>query len=45
VTAVGDLAGKAMWLTLPTSQVRIAAGFFGVAFLLVGIWFIVREAR
>lgn len=44
-TAVGDLAGKAMWLALPTTQVRIWTGVLGVGFLGIGIWLISKQAR
>lgn len=45
VTAVGQLAAKLGWLALPTSQVRIMSGALGVAFLLIGVIFLAREAR
>lgn len=45
VTAVGDLAKKAMWLALPTSQVRIAAGVIGSGLLFYGIFLLGRQAK
>jgi hypothetical protein len=45
VNAVGDLAKKAMWLALPTTQVRIVTGILGVGFLLIGIRFLVKEVH
>lgn len=37
VNAVGSLAQKAMWLALPTSQVRILCGIAGASLLFFGI--------
>jgi hypothetical protein len=45
VSAVGDLAKKAMWLALPTTQVRIVTGILGIGFLLIGVRFLVKEVR
>jgi hypothetical protein len=45
VVAVGDLAKKAMWLALPTTQVRIMSGVLGVGFLLLGVRFLVKEVH
>jgi hypothetical protein len=44
-TRVGDLAGKAMWLALPTTQVRIWSGVVGVMFVGLGVYFISKAAR
>lgn len=43
--AVGDLAKKAMWLALPSSQVRLVSGAIGVGLLLIGVLFLAREVR
>ncbi len=45
VNAVGEFAKKLMWLSLPTTQVRIVSGVLGLGFMLVGVSFIVREVR
>lgn len=45
INAVGGLAQKAMWLALPTTQVRIVTGALGVGFLIMGVWLLAREAR
>lgn len=44
-TAVGDLAKRAMWLALPTTQVRIVTGVVGVGLVGVGVWILARQAR
>lgn len=45
VNAVGSLAQKAMWLALPTSQVRILSGIAGALLLLYGIFILGRQAK
>lgn len=43
--SVGQLATAATKLFLPTTQLRIMAGAFGMIFILIGIWFLSREVR
>lgn len=43
--SVGEFASQATKLFLPTTQIRIMAGFLGVIFILIGIWFLSREIR
>jgi len=44
ITQVGDLARKLGWFALPTTQVRLVTGAFGVGFLLAGVWLLTRAA-
>lgn len=37
ISAVGDFAHKLMWLALPSSQLRIAAGVLGIVFIFFGV--------
>lgn len=45
VEGVGNLAGKAMWLALPSTWVRITTGLLGVGFIFMGLRFVIQEAR
>jgi hypothetical protein len=45
ITAVGDLAKKAMWLALPSSQLRIAAAIIGAFFIFIGVTTLGRQVR
>lgn len=45
VTAVGDLAKKAMWLALPTTQIRFAAGAIGMVALFMGVAVLGRQVK
>lgn len=42
---VGELAGLATKLFLPTNLVRAGALLFGTAFIIIGIWFLAREIK
>lgn len=44
INAVGSLAEKAMWLALPTSQIRIVAGILGVIFIFFGVAILGKQA-
>lgn len=43
--SVGQLAQLATKLFLPTTAIRVFAGFMGAIFILIGIWFLSREIR
>lgn len=45
VNAVGNLAQKAMWLALPTSQVRIVSGIAGAVLVFYGIFLLGKQAK
>lgn len=45
VASVGKLADKAMWLALPTSQVRIAAGIAGASLVFFGIIILGKQVK
>lgn len=45
LASVGEVAEFIVKMFLPSTMIRVACGFAGTIFLLIGIWFLSREVR